>query len=51
MVGVVLFTRVTLPPCGYCLKASMTAEVGVVFLTRVILPPCGYCLKASMTVQ
>ena len=25
MVGVVLFTRVALPPCGYCLKASMTA--------------------------
>ena len=25
MVGIVLFTRVALPPCGYCLKASMTA--------------------------
>ena len=24
MVGVVLFTRVTLPPCGYCLKINMT---------------------------
>ena len=23
-VGVGLFTRITLPPCGYCLKASMT---------------------------
>ena len=27
LVGVVLFTRVTLPPCGYCLKASMTGRV------------------------
>ena len=28
MVGcVVLFTRVTLPPCGYCLEASMTATL------------------------
>ena len=25
-VGVGLFTRVALPPCGYCLKASMTAR-------------------------
>ena len=25
-VGVVLFTCVTLPPCGYCLEASMTAR-------------------------
>ena len=23
LVGVVLLTHVTLPPCGYCLKASM----------------------------
>ena len=42
-------TRVTLPPCGYCLEASMTAEVGSVLFTRVTLPPCGYCLEASMT--
>ena len=28
MVGVVLFTRVTLSPCGYCLKASMTGRGG-----------------------
>ena len=25
--GVVLFTRVTLLPCGYCLKASMTGGI------------------------
>ena len=41
-VGVVLFTRVALPPCGYCLEASMTAGVGVVLFTRVALPPCGF---------
>ena len=26
-VGIVLFTRVTLPHCGYCLEASMTATL------------------------
>ena len=35
MVGVVLLTRATLPPCGYCLKASMTVP-------GTTHPSCGF---------
>ena len=38
------------PPCGYCLKASMTGlgRLTWMFMDRHGLP-CRYCLKASMT--
>ena len=47
MVGVVLFTRVTLPPCGYCLEASTSLRHGrIQQVLSVACPPCG---KSSMT--
>ena len=50
MVGVVLFTRVTLPPCGYWIKSAMTEveEVGVVLFTRTPYPS-GLRIKSAMT--
>ena len=53
MGGRVDFTRVTLPPCGYCLKASMTGRVhrpsGLRIKSAMTVSAPRFCLKASMT--